>query len=200
MPNASRPIRRWRRRRGGPAGRKRIADAAATTATALDVDEQTAIEEAQQEFEQLVARQLVAADEHEPEATTVASSVPELQLRLDAASQRHQEKAAEEIARTERERAEADAVIANEQAAPHRNADAEATAAERAAASARRQAETLRARKLADAVARRGGRQIRLSSGRSPYSTETLVAALRRGEIGANGMAAIERALKGAAA
>ena len=86
----------------GPAGRKKIAEMAATTAPALDVDEQTAIEEAQQEFEQLVARQLAGIDEYEPAATFLAFALPDLQCRFEAARQLHEQHDAAERWRASR--------------------------------------------------------------------------------------------------
>lgn len=144
-----------------------------------------------------IAAQLIEAGQLEPAARILAEAVPVLQGRLDDATVNHRAHAADEAARIEAERDEADAVVQREKDEAQRQADAEAAEAERAAARARYLADQQRAAALADRV-ESVGEHIRV--GNQSFSTRDVAAALRRGDFSAERARQIEAALHGAAA
>ena len=91
--------------------RRRVVQAAERRAMTLNRDQASYGEQQARRFACHLAGVLHARGRRQPWAELLAATVPALQRRLEAAEQRHKEHAANEFARLERERLEAEAVI-----------------------------------------------------------------------------------------
>lgn len=149
-------------------------------------------------WQRAIAAQLVESGELLPWSRVLAEQVPAFADRIETAVDPHRHHAADELARLEREDAEAAASVRLQRAAEREARELKAKEADRAKLRAEREARRIRAEDLAAAVERVADREgtVRLEHG-SRYDAAHLAQLLRQNSISEQRIAVIEQLLEG---